>query len=97
MNEKTLIGLLNIETDWDFGVKIRNQDYIGHKETIKIYSVDELEKLEYLGPFGAPASEHTKLWEIKEAIAAILKEPTKRFCNTGGNRGADWFPITTNE
>lgn len=93
MPKKIPIGLLHIETDWDFGIKLRNELYADYEETIKIYSIKELKNLEYTGPFGAPVSEQTKLWEVKEAISAILNEPKKHFSNLGGNRGANWSPL----
>jgi len=87
-----MIGILYIETDWDCGVKIAGVDYCDSKNTIPIYSIEDIKNAVFLGPFGSPLSSNTKLWEIKEAFACIIASPDTHFSNIGGNRGAEWCP-----
>ena len=85
-------GLLNLETDWDFSIKYKDKIF-DCGDTINIDS-DKLDELEILGPFGAPKSKNTKCWEYVEGIKEIKNNPTKEFCNQGGNRGVCWTPLS---
>jgi hypothetical protein len=84
------IGTLNVETDHDFAIELNGVIHSGHEFNLDIESIDELNAIKVVGPWGCPTG--GKTWEIDEALAAIRANPGKRFNNTGGNRGAEWWP-----
>lgn len=87
-----ILGTLNVETDWDFGILFNGESFSDFKFDLQIESLDQLKNLEFLGAFGGPLTEDTNLWEIQEGIAEILKNPHVEFNNQGGNRGIHWVP-----
>lgn len=91
--KQDVIGILQVETDWDFGIVFNGETYAENEFALNVRSLDELRNISYLGSFGSPLSEDTKNDEVKYAIEQILKNPTEHFSNLGGNRGASWFPI----
>lgn len=83
--------LLEFETDFDFSVKFRDKLYADTEFSIGINDVKELDELEFLGPFGAPANGvYNCIWD---GIQAIRSNPDEVFSNLGGNRGVAWHPI----
>ena len=91
--KQDVIGILQVETDWDFGIVFDGETYAENEFALNVRSLDELRNISYLGSFGSPLSEDSKITEIEYAIEQILKNPTEHFSNLGGNRGASWFPI----
>lgn len=86
------LGTLNVETDWDFALQLNDEIYSDHEFSIQIDSVDQLDSIQIMGPFGSPSG--GKTWEIIEALKAIKANPAQFFSNQGGNRGAMWYPNT---
>jgi len=84
------LGTLNVETDWDFSLELNGTVYSDSEFSIDIDSMDQLESIQVLGPFGSPSG--GKQWEILAALEAIKANPNEFFSNQGGNRGAMWHP-----
>lgn len=89
-NRKDHVGILAVETDWDFGMVIAGQTYADSEFSVVIHHLDELREATLLGPFGSPEGGKTE--EIEEALQRILTRPEEPFSTLGGNRGARWTP-----
>jgi len=85
-----MIGKLSVETDWDFGIVINGKHFSDLSFSVDVDSIDQLENIRYLGPFGNPPRPNDKLWEIKDGISRILANPKESFNHLGGNRGVKW-------
>jgi hypothetical protein len=85
--------VLSVETDWDFSLKYNNVVYSDYEFYIIIDSVDELDKIEVLGPFGSGKSSFDSFYEW---IEIIKSNPDEHFSNLGGNRGISWGPCDVN-
>lgn len=88
-----MIGLLTIDTDWDFGIVVNGENFCNSNFSIAIDSIEQLENIQYLGAFGTPLASDTKLWEVKNGIARILANPKESFSQLGGNRGVRWQAV----
>ena len=84
--------VLAVRTDYDFGIRFRGDVYCGDTITLTLNSVEELEDIELLGPFGSDSSP-TKTWEWHDAIDKIKENPEEILNDYGGNRGVSWHPI----
>ena len=84
-----MIGTLNVETDLDFSLELNGTVYSDEEFSIDIDSMDQLESIQVMGPFG-------KTREILAALEAIKANPSVFFSNLGGNRGAMWHPRKKN-
>ena len=84
--------VLTIRTDYDFGVRFRGRSYGDYTITLTLNSVEELEDIELLGPFGS-SSIPTKTWEWYDAMQKIKANPEETLNDYGGNRGVSWYPI----
>ncbi len=87
--------IMDVETDWDFSLQFQGVVYSDCEFTIGFNSVDELDQVEILGPFGSP-SKSGKCWEFEEAVRKIKLKPNEYFSNLGGNRGVSWTPLKEN-
>lgn len=95
--EEPSLGILAFDTNHDYGLVIGGVSFIDAHNAAVIESLEQLENVEYLGPFGSPCGDGTKIGEIQEAISAILANPSMSFSNRGGNRGAEWTPTESKE
>ncbi len=89
---KKYLGDLLIETDHDFSIELNGILHTSHEINIKISSIDELNSIKIHGPFGTTVF-NAKIWEIEDALNKIKANPDCFFDNTGGNRGATWYPF----
>lgn len=87
-----MLGILAVETDWDFSIELDGKVYSDMDEAIPIESIEQLNRIVIIGPFGNPAQTNVKDYEIKKALDAIKANPSEYFSNMGGNRGATWYP-----
>lgn len=95
-NKKTLANyIMDVETDWDFSIRFQGVVHSKSEFTIGFNSVEELDEVEILGPFGSP-SESGKCWEFEQAVQQIKLNPNEYFSNLGGNRGVSWTPLKEN-
>lgn len=86
----TTLGNLSVETDYDFSIELNGTIYTNSEFEITINSIEELNAIKVLGPWGTPSG--GKTWEINDALEAIKANPKEFFNNMGGNRGATWYP-----
>jgi len=84
---------LTIETDFDFSFKYKGKLYADYRIVLSVPSVKDLDDIVLQGPLGSPGVPE-KRWEFDEAMEAIRKNPEELFCNLGGNRGVEWYPIS---
>ena len=77
------------ESDDDFSIKFKDKTYYGD-EYIFFNSIDDLDEMEVLGPWGGERKEHTKCWEWEEGIKAIKQNPEENYRRLGGNRGLEF-------
>ena len=80
---------MSVDTDWDFGISYKGKVYSDSSFSIFFDSVEELDEIELLGPFGSPGPPNHR-FEFDEAIKEIKANPDEDFCNQGGNRGVHW-------
>jgi len=76
-----------VQTDWDFSVRFKGKLYSDYNFFLFFDSLEELDQIEILGPYGAPRNINTKCSELVEAIKKIKQNPHESFDTTGGNRG----------
>lgn len=86
----TVLGNLSVETDDDFSLELNGVLYTDSEVQLTIDSVEELNAIKVMGPYGSPSG--GKTWEIDAALEAIRANPKEFFNNMGGNRGATWYP-----
>lgn len=91
------IGILNVETDWDFGFILNEVAYVGNEERVYVRSVEDLKNIQFLGPFGSPFEEDVKICEFQYALSRIIDCPDIEFNNLSGNRGVHWIPLIGNK
>lgn len=84
--------IMGFETDWDFSIKFKDKFYCDMDFEIRISSVEELDEMEVMGPYGSPST--SNIWVFDEALKAIKANPNEYFSNMGGNRGVSWTPIS---
>ena len=82
--------LLYVETDDDFSLQYKGTTHFNDINLL-LQSVDELDEIKIMGPWGSNAS--AKSQEYEEAIMHIKENPNHHYDNTGGNRGVTWTPI----
>jgi hypothetical protein len=88
--------ILCVETDHDFSIRYNGEVFF-NEISLTLDSVDDLDRIEVLGPWGIPYNEDVKDWEFRQGIEEIKKNPGQHFNNTGGNRGVEWWPDNPNQ
>ena len=82
-----------IETDLDFSLVFKGEEFVHQYIELVLESVDELDLIELRGPFLTDRTPDLKVYEFEEAVKAIKKNPDEYFSNTGGNRVVEWTPL----
>lgn len=82
-------GTLFVKTDWDFSLELNGKFYY-EEEFSLILTLEELDSIKVMGPYGSPSSGRVEA--IETALEAIRAKPRESFSNLGGNRGASWYP-----
>ena len=87
-----MIGILTVQTDYDFSIEFKGEVYSDYEFTLEINDIKELSEMTILGPFGNHSrSADTKCWEFESGIQRIKNNPSEEFDTTGGNRGINWM------
>jgi len=77
---------LYVETDWDFDVAFKGREYggkYGGNFHLNLTSIKDLDKI--------IVTRGSKVREFEDGIKQIKENPNESFCNTGGNRGVQWW------
>lgn len=83
--------LLFVETDWDFSLEFHGELFCNYEITLQLESVQQLDDIKVLGPFGTLAG--GKTWEWEHAVKRIRANPSESFSELGGNRGVQWIVL----
>lgn len=83
------LGILIVETDFDFTLKLDNNSC---EDEIYIDTIQQLKNLEFCGPWGTPLTANTKISPVREQLAKVIANPYEPFYGLGGNRGIEWKP-----
>jgi hypothetical protein len=84
--------ILQVQTDDDFGIEFKGKVYSDYRFTLTLDSLDELDDIKLLGPFGT-RSIPRKTWEFEDAVGKIRRDPLTPFNTRGGNRGVNYFVL----
>lgn len=87
------IGILYVETDWDFAFKIAGKVYASNEQDVIVNNIQDLKDIEYLGPWGDTWDNKVKDYELREGVEKIIKSPNEHHVMLGGNRGFEWTPF----